>query len=272
MFRMKWLVMFILLLLSAEGVSTPALGTLTMCVDHYPPLQILRDNGEAIGENIAVTRRLVSQLNFELDFTQNIPFGRCLQWLKEGKVDIMGGILDTDDRRQFAHLFLYKDVTIKQFFVRKNGPKINNFSDLKGLRIGVIRGVKHFKQFDNARGDHFNKVELLSLQAAFGMLNKGRLDAVLCTDRHGHRVIQQNSNFTNNIVASNYSENHDTQVYIALSKRSAFARYVNDFNKAAEKLYANKTFAKTIDDFKKQYPQYYQQTVTTDKTEDSHKL
>ncbi|GAB3033238.1 hypothetical protein GCM10027098_33610 [Bowmanella dokdonensis] len=79
-------------------------NSLAMGVDRYPPLQVILPNGKVTGENVVVTRALADRLGLTLSFTGDIPSNRCLQWLKEGSVDIMTGLLDSGEQRKHSHL------------------------------------------------------------------------------------------------------------------------------------------------------------------------
>lgn len=248
---------FFLTLYSGISAAKPIDKTMTMCVDHYPPLQVIQANREATGENVEITKALVNKLGYTLDFTPDTPFLRCLLWLEDGKVDLVAGILDSPQRRKDFHLFLYDDLTIKTFFVKQGGIKINTFSDLQGLSIGVVRGVKQFAQFDDAPKNFFSLVEVNTLPAAFGMLSMGRVDAVLATDYYGQHIVQQDPLMSATIVQTEFQVNQGTQVYIALSKKSVFAKYLNDFKDTAEKMFSSGEFTQIIINFQNNYPEYY---------------
>jgi polar amino acid transport system substrate-binding protein len=230
---------------------------LTMCIDHYPPLQVILADGQATGENVEVAKAFIQRIGIELAFTENTPFKRCIELLKVGRVDIMVGILDSIQRQTDFHMYLYDDMTVKAFFTRKHGPQISSFSDLKGLNIALLRGVQQSKRFDQAPRNLFNKIEVNSLLAAFSMLEVGRVDAVVCTDYYGEHILNRSTNLSSVIVKSTYTMSKDTPVFIALSKRSKFANYHKKFKKLAKEMFESDEFTKIIFDFKYNHPQYY---------------
>jgi polar amino acid transport system substrate-binding protein len=253
-----WLKVWLCLgLYSGLTISASANESMTMCVDHYPPLQVISTNGEVTGENVEITKALVNKLGYTLTFTPDTPFLRCLLWLEDGKVDLVAGILDSPQRREKFHLFLYDDLTDKTFFVKKGNLSITSFEDLRGLRIGVVRGVKQFAQFDDAPEHFFRLVEVNTLPAAFGMLSMDRVDAVLSTDYYGQHIIQQDPQMSKTIIQADYQVNQDTQAYIALSKKSVFARRLKDFEDSTEKMLSSGEFTQIIIDFQQNHPEYY---------------
>lgn len=255
MLHIKYIAMLSLFIFPISGVALERTDSLLMCVDNYPPLQIINKD-KVTGENVEVTKALANKLEIPIAFTIDTPFKRCIQQLKSGQIDIMAGVLSSPDRREFAHLMLYDDLTSKTFFINKNQPQINTFSDLKGLNIGMLRGVQHFKEFDNAPKGDFNKVEVSSLSAAFGMLAKGRVDAVVSTDYYGHNVIKRNPEL-NHIIQTNYKVNTGTQVYIALSKKSPYSAQHKRFEQAVHDMFVSGEFAKIIVEFQTHHPEYY---------------
>lgn len=220
--------------------------TLTMCIDHYPPLQVVLENGNATGRNVELAKQFFTKLGYQLRFTADIPFIRCLQWLKEGEVDVMTGLLGSEQRHKDFHMFLYDDHTVKSFFVQKNKTKISKFNDLQGLNIAVVRGTSQFEAFDSASDNVFQKTFVNTLSAAFGMLSLGRVDAVVCTDYYGENIIRKHSDFQNILTKAEYQEVKGTKVYIALSKKSKYASNAQRFNKQAIAMFLSGEFKEIL--------------------------
>jgi len=121
----------------------------------------------------------------------------------------------------------------------------------------LLRGVQQSKEFDQAPSGYFNKVEVGSLLAAFSMLEKGRIDAVVCTDYYGDAILKRTTAFAQTLVKSSYTMQQDTQVFIAVSKRSKVAVYHQKLEQLAKEMYDSNEFMKIILDFQYNYPQYY---------------
>jgi len=229
-----------------------------MCIDHYPPLQVILNNGEATGENVEVGKALVKKLDMDLKFTPDTPFSRCLLWLDQGKVDIMVGVLGSAQRHKNFHMLLYDDMTSKVFFIRAGSPELNTYDDLKGLKIGVSRGTKQFEKFnDGILNGHFTKVEVGDLSAAFGMLAKGRLDAVVCTDYYGIKIINENTYYGLNIQQTHYKVTSGTKTYIAISKQSELTKHIKKLREVAKKMFETRQFNEIIQTFKNEWPEFY---------------
>ncbi|WP_448213422.1 substrate-binding periplasmic protein [Colwellia sp. MEBiC06753] len=236
-----------------HGVQTQPV---TMCVDHYPPLQIFTPNGNVTGENVEIAKQFFSKLDINLTFTVDTPFSRCIQMLKLGKVDVMVGLLESKQRREDFEMLLYDDLTHKRFFVHKDGPTINKFSDLKQLTIATLRGVKQFKAFDE-EDKLFSKVEVSSTNAAFIMLAKGRVDAVITTDFYGEQWLAQSPEFASGIVKADFHITKDTQTYIAISKKSPLITSIDRLKAVANSMFESGEFAQIILNFQTEHPEYY---------------
>lgn len=228
---------------------------LTMCVSHFPPHQVVLSGQPPVGENIAATTYLFNKLGFKVRFTQDNSFWRCLGMLKAGKVDIMSGLLDAPERRDFAYLFPYSLLNKKSFYVKNNGPNISEFSDLKGLKIGVLKGIKQFEQFDNAPDGYFEKVYVNDIAAAFRVLAAGKVDVFISTDFNDVEKFKGPNN--QQIKKITLALDDASLLFIGLSKKSKVAHLANKFDKLSQKLHANNEFQQIINDFQINHPEYY---------------
>lgn len=238
----------------AANDDTP---TLTMCIDHYPPLQIVLPNGGATGQNVEIARQFMEQLGYKLRFTEDTPFKQCLQWLKDGKVDLMAGLLYSEQRDQDYHMFLYDDHTVKTFFINNNVDDIDDFSDLSGLKIAIVKGTRQFQQFDEADETLFTRIYTDNLPEAFEMLAKGDADAVVSTDYYGKNIVASHPDYRETIRQSSYKVIDGTKVYIALSRQSDYASDAFRINQKAIEMFLSGEFETIMMAFQKSHPEFY---------------
>jgi len=253
--------MLALIIISSAVQSDPFSSiekpSLTMCVSHYPPYQIVLPSQIPIGENIAATTHLFHKLGFTIRYTQNNSFWRCLAMLKAGKVDIMSGLLDSVERRVFAHLFVYSSLNKKSFIVNKNSPNISSFSDLEGLKVAVMRGMKQFKQFDNAPDGYFHKVYVNDLDAAFRVLLAGKVDVFISTDFNDLDKVKNQLKATEEIKEIIVTLDDSSLLFTGLSKKSKVAYLAPKITELSKTLYKNGKFKKVINEFKIKHPEHY---------------
>lgn len=228
-----------------------------MCIDHYPPLQVILPDHIVTGENVELTKKFVERMGLQLTFTENTPFKRCLHLLKHGLVDIMAGLTDSDERRQQFHMLLFDESMLKTFFIHKGSNAIDSFADLAGLSIATLRGAKHFKEFDYANDNYFAKVEVNTLESAFRMLARKRIDAVISTDYYGDYLLEHNKELSDKIIKAKFAYTDKTHTYIAISKKSPFAKKIIQFEHVAKEMFDSGKFKQLIFEFRKSHPQYY---------------
>lgn len=249
--------LIILFTAQTEAINKTENQALTMCVAHYPPHQIVLPEQPPIGENIAATTYLFKKLGFTLRFTQDNSFWRCLAMLKAGKVDIMSGLLDAPERREFSHLFVYGSLNKKLFYVNKQNINISTFSDLKGLRVAVLRGIKQFKQFDNAPKGYLKKVYVSDLDTAFRVLVAGKVDVVISTDFFDLEKYKSQVDGTQEIAEVIVKLDDSSLLFTALSKKSKVAHLAPKFTELSNTLYKNGKFEQVMNEFKIKHPEYY---------------
>jgi polar amino acid transport system substrate-binding protein len=241
----------------AEIIEKGSDKQLTMCVTNYPPYQITSPKQVPIGENIAVTTHFFNSLGFTIRFTKDNSFWRCLAMLETGKVDLMSGLLDAPERRDFAHLFSYSSLNEKSFYVKNKNLKISKFSDLKGLKVAVLRGIKQFKQFDNAPDDYLEKVYVTDLDAAIRVLAADKVDVFISTDFLHLKRFKDKTKATQHIEEIIVKLEDSALLFTGLSKKSKAAYLAPKFSELSKSMHESGEFKKIINKFKMNYPEYY---------------
>ncbi|AWL11413.1 hypothetical protein HMF8227_00918 [Saliniradius amylolyticus] len=207
----------LLFLCSFSGHTGPADANVQMCVDHFPPRQIQTPDGHWTGYSVAVVQAIADRAKVSLTFTINTPFGRCLKYMKSGETQIMSGLRRTDERLEYMHMEPYSIASTSLLFSRTASElNISQPRQLAGLIVGVMRGFTYAKEFERMR-DHIQLVEVGSLSAGFGMLNKGRIDVMMATDYYGYYQMQKEHS-RGQFKVQPLSFTTDSPVYIGLSK------------------------------------------------------
>lgn len=225
--------------------------TLTACIDHYPPLQIVAE--EPYGENITALKVLAKVTNRELEIVVGPNFARCLRLLELGKVDILAGLIDSPERRKIAHLVSYQQDTPYIFVTRKNTKEIKKYKDLSGLVIGITTNTLYFKQFDNDQT--LNKVIIKDINTGFKMLTKDRIDVVVTAQKiYSNMVNSPKSEQT--LKVNEYKPLSNRRLYFGISKKNKAQLTPVEFSQieaAAEQL----LFQRAIEEFIIKNPQLY---------------
>ena len=168
-----------LLLLTAVGAEEKII----VAINDTPPWKMMV-NGKPEGIDIAITDKLVSRLGMEPVYVM-MPFKRCLRSLKNGKADLMGFLAYKKERTHFLkYLHPPYQGDVKIFYVRKGEAfRLKSYEDLHHLRVGLMRGHKHFDPFDN--DTEIVKEEVDNQQSNYEKLILGRIDAVIENDTQG---------------------------------------------------------------------------------------
>ena len=85
---------WVLLLLSFQCVSE----SITTCLD-FEPFEITADGKTKWnGSNIETLHHVAQAASLDLDTRIRAPFARCLELLKSGQIDILPGLIHTEER------------------------------------------------------------------------------------------------------------------------------------------------------------------------------
>ncbi|WP_461208281.1 substrate-binding periplasmic protein [Desulfocurvus sp. DL9XJH121] len=161
------------------GWSCPALGgeTLVVALSELAPWKMVLD-GEPQGIDVDILSEAAARMGLGLEF-RVASFSRCLKDMKAGKADLMTGLLRLPERESWLVYVTppYVTETASAFYsTRSRAPTIVRYEYLRGLRIGVKRGEKHFPQFDYDR--ELRKAEVRDLDDGFRRLLAGQVQAV----------------------------------------------------------------------------------------------
>lgn len=230
-------------------------------VDNYPPFHIFSDDREnAFGEVISVLEAVIQEVNKEGGFdlilktTKDTPFKRCLHMMKKGDAQLIGGLLDKDDRREYMHLLKYKPNSNKVFLIRSSWDKdIHGLADLSGKKVGVVSGFKYFKEFD--KDESIIKDEAPRFDLSIRKLVGNRFDVVIATENEWLALKEKDPELSKQVKLATYKYDKPNPVYLGISKNSWLAeeQYLTVFTKVVDRMYLTNEFVKVIADFYESY-------------------
>jgi polar amino acid transport system substrate-binding protein len=181
----------------------------------------------------------------------------ALENTREGYNDGLLGAYHTRERAQQY----YFSAPIAQarigFFKRKDvNISFQEVTELKGYKIGMIKGYATSKSFDSA--DYLNKIEVNNLNEGLIKLFNKEIDLMADSQAVGkyqlkllekrYPGISQKIKFIKPVLAIN-------KLYVAISKKTTNAyRKLMDFNKGLRKLYMKGSFRR----IKKKHKKYIQ--------------
>ena len=156
--------------------------------EEFPPFSTGTTSATAGGFTVELWKAVAKES--QLDYTIRVgPFSQILQEFKDGKIDVLINLAQSEPRRQFAD-FTVPHVTVNgAIFVRKGESGIGAESDLAGKSIIVLQAdLAH----DYAISKGWQKQLVVAPTAAdcFRLLAAGKHDAVLISKLVGMQTLQ----------------------------------------------------------------------------------
>lgn len=213
----------------------------------YPPFVTMKPDGTLEGFETALVKALCTEAKFTCDF-RHMPFDSLLPSLAYKKIDaIYGGIGSTEERKK--QVLFSKPIFVNPWalITAKDKPLEMTQASLQGKSIGVQQGTF----YENYFREHFGSVAkiktYLSILDAFLELKTGRVDVVFGDEpvlnywfKSAGPEVQSTLVITELPIPANYSGE------TVLGFRKDEKEIVEKFNAALEKIKANGTYQKII--------------------------
>ena len=185
-------IVFLQLLMAGGMVFASDLTTQTLVIgseQDYPPFALGQTDTEADGFTVELWKEVAKEAG--LSYTIRVrPFHQILQEFKEGKIDVLINLAQSDERRKFVD-FSIPHVTVNgAIFVREGESGILSEADLAGKSIIVLKAdLAH----DYAVSRGWGKQLVLTDKAAdgFKLLASGKHDAILISKLVGMQTLHE---------------------------------------------------------------------------------
>jgi len=155
----------------------------------YPPFATGMTDSTAGGFTVELWRAVAAEANLKGSL-RVLPFHDLLQEFKNGKIDVLINLAQSDERRQFADFSVPHVVVHGGIFARKGQSDIRSEDDLAGKSIIVLNAdLAH----DYASAKGWAKQLVLVNTAADGLrlLASGQYDAMLLSRLVGMQTLKQ---------------------------------------------------------------------------------
>jgi polar amino acid transport system substrate-binding protein len=211
-------------------------GVLRVVGSADPPYRIF-EGGQAQGLYYELLRAAAGRAGWELK-VQEVPAARALLMMEKGEADAMIGPLHTAERAQYLY---YSRITlppeVKAFYTRPDAAPLSVMDDLLGLRIGVQRGKRYGRPFDD--DTRLLRTELTDYRSALTMVKHGRLDVVVVPERQGDRLLQDLKLDLHKQPLRLVGETP----YLVVARRSPWLQRLRELERAVETLQSDGTWA-----------------------------
>jgi len=213
--------------------------TLKVAVYLDPPYVDYKKN-QYIGEDIDLLIALAKRSNMQIEYIR-CPIARCLYLVKEGSADMVMQLKKTTDRLE-DFIYLTPATFIQEFplnFYLDNSStnKIQNYEDLTGLKVGVIRGMSYFDKFDKDKD--LIKIKVNNREQLIGMLKKGRIDTFLDRDDAMLPILNR-VNSVGAIKTAKFKFTNYVKSYLVISKKSEISSYSKQLSQHLKEIVINK--------------------------------
>lgn len=199
----------------ADQEKTPQASVAT---DYWPPFRIKQQGNKIGGIDIDMMALIGKRMGVDFNITR-IPWPRCLLYMKNGKKDFMTGIARTSEREKYIVYSNTPYYSCRPAFysLQNSGLTINEYEDLKKVKVGYTRNSAYFPRFD--ADSSLKKIDKDSEKQLLDMLTVSRLDVIIGTDCQVDYELKIRK-LQGTIIKQPYTPDHSIDLYIGASKKS----------------------------------------------------
>ena len=183
------------------------------------------ENGDVAGVGMDILHAFFDEMDIKIQ-PRIYPWARSLEYAKSGKIDALLTVFYTKERAGFL-VFPEPYLTIDVCVIVPRGKsfKFENWNDLIGKRGIGIRGDSQGNEFDRFDRMRLNMFRVTDTRQAYEMLvNKERMDYLIYV-REPALIDAAKLGYSDKIEILPVPVTSQ-ELYIAFSKKSAFAKYV----------------------------------------------
>jgi len=239
----------ILVALLAYSIFSTAQAATPLVISTLPsaPPHSWTQDGHFVGGSVEIVKRIFSEVNKDVTFITDriIPFTRSLMGVENGSVDLIVPLYINKKRTDYADFSVPLYSSHQVVVVNKSNPlKFNNLKDLEGLRGATILGYT----FGNSQSSDFIKqhpvTRVSSAKQLFEMLKRNRIDYFIYP-LGPFRIELERTHYTDSF-RSLPKPFFSAPLYLAISKKSPFAKQLPQVNQIIEKLKNDGTIDKIL--------------------------
>lgn len=213
--------------------------------EEYAPF-MWRQGDEIVGVGIDVVNMIFQDLGINVSSRYVGPWKRILRKIELGEVDILCGGYITDDRLEymtFTEEPLSADPTAVFVWHTRTFP-FESLDDLKGIRFGEVLGESQGQEFDAWRKKYASVEEVPTSILNIKKLEANRIDAFV-TGLYSGLLHVKKEGYAGRIIPLKHPVNTE-YLYIGISKKSKYLRYLPQINQRLRELHRNGTIERLI--------------------------
>ncbi len=221
--------------------NAPTLEAAKLCIDHYPPHQVVDAYGNAHGYAIDFVKRVMDAINEPLEIEIKPSLEQCIWLARQGKIDVLMGLYKTPDREAFMDLFKFSDGYSRTLFISlEHAPPVTKLQDLKGRKVGVIRGYHYFEAFDQY--PDLERVAHMHLGQLLQVLRRGEVDYIAVSQYLWLEVEPSLKADNIDYRIAKYQPSNDQAVYLGVVRRAEWQPDRLKLKQIVERLYQERAY------------------------------
>ena len=238
---------FSLIFLIFMSVNAHAAETVTVAADEWAPY-VFNEEGTVKSFDYEVMKTVFSRLGYRVEF-KFMPWTRCLRMVEHAEID---AILDAGIIPERMKTMYFPDEKISDsisvlFHLKGKNMKFNTLNDLRGLRIGTIRGYTYSPEVDAA--DVFTKEPVNSIEQNLKKLEIGRIDMFISNLSVGLYTIRKHGYYGKVVFLPKPVSGG--ALYVSFARTERNKKLANDFSTALR-------LFKTTDEYREIMKRYEQ--------------
>lgn len=118
---------------------------LSLGCDIWEPYQYLDSTGRVDGFCVRLVQRVFEKIFVEVESVATYPWARAILMVQNGSIDALFSVNFTDERNQTLY-YPEEPLTVSSWIFwsrEEDSLQINSLDDLRGLRVGVVRGYSY---------------------------------------------------------------------------------------------------------------------------------
>ncbi|AQS35683.1 periplasmic component of amino acid ABC-type transporter/signal transduction system [Shewanella psychrophila] len=236
------------------GLPVWAAPAMRACIDHYPPFQIITDDG-IMGESLVALNLLAKLIKHDLVIKTSPNFARCLRMLKVGQVDVVAGLILKPKRQAYASFLPYREDSHYVFISRDPDINIEYYEQLANHTIAVSRHTHYFDRFD--QDPELRKIVVNDIKTAIAMLAKERFELLIVPEMILPSIRRDFTQFDNLFKVHPYRFKPQRIVYFGFSRKHQLVIEPDMLSTTVEAAYENGLFIKEIETFTNEHLEWY---------------
>jgi polar amino acid transport system substrate-binding protein len=209
------------------------------------PYQYRNEDQKLVGLDFDIFNAIIAQAKLEVNYTEELPWKRHINYIKSGEVDLAMGASLTIQRQEFAYFSAPYRVETVGLYVRKGMANKIKLSALKDLikspyLIGVEGGYFYGNEYQKLLSQpkfqtHIS--EVLDIEQNASLLLKGHIDGFLVDPVTLNAFVQKynmQGEFERHPLAI-----YSTNIHLMVSKKTNAPDLINKLNNAISALQKN---------------------------------